>query len=179
MPTVSVIARERSSPLNAFTPRQAFDRRRDRDRRCDHPIGHERCGAEDRGQIDPLAYRRTSAYSEKMPPSPRLSARRVSRTYLKVVCNVSVQNTQLIPPKTSCSVISRRRRSISSRKAARSRYHRKMMPSVTSTPAADMRMGSMIVWAVGIHVLWGRKCQHECGTIFFGTVSKSPRPWPA
>ena len=31
-----------------------------------------------------------------MPPSPRLSACRVSRMYLKVVWMVSVQNTQLM-----------------------------------------------------------------------------------
>jgi hypothetical protein len=46
---------------------------------------------------------RTSAYKEKIPPSPLLSALRVRIMYLKVVCSVSVQNTQEILPKTSNS----------------------------------------------------------------------------
>ena len=53
------------------------------------------------------ANRRTSAYREKIPPSPRLSARRVSRMYLNVVWIVNVQTTQLIPPKTRSSDIRR------------------------------------------------------------------------
>ena len=36
----------------------------------------------------------TSAYKEKIPPSPRLSAFKVSITYLMVVCNVNVQMIQ-------------------------------------------------------------------------------------
>ena len=50
------------------------------------------------GIYNHLAYRLTSAKREKIPPSPLLSARRVKKTYLKVVCNVRVQITQEIPP---------------------------------------------------------------------------------
>src|SRR5450432_1963262 len=45
-----------------------------------------------------LRYRRTRANNEKIPPSPRLSAWSVNIIYLKVVCRVSVQKTQEIPP---------------------------------------------------------------------------------
>ena len=48
---------------------------------------------------------RTSAYKEKIPPSPLLSARSVRMIYLNVVCKVSVQKIQDKPPSTSCSVI--------------------------------------------------------------------------
>src|SRR6476620_8579554 len=42
--------------------------------------------------------RRTKVYNEKIPPSPLLSARKVSTTYLSLVCRVSVQKTQEMPP---------------------------------------------------------------------------------
>ena len=38
------------------------------------------------------------ANKEKIPPSPRLSACKVSTIYLNVVCKVGVQNTQETPP---------------------------------------------------------------------------------
>ena len=41
---------------------------------------------------------RTNVYKLKMPPSPLLSACRVSHTYLIVVCSVSVQIIQESPP---------------------------------------------------------------------------------
>ena len=43
-------------------------------------------------------YLRTRAKMAKMPPSPLLSAFRVRKTYLKVVCRVSVQMMQLRAP---------------------------------------------------------------------------------
>ena len=50
------------------------------------------------GTISHHALRRTNENSEKMPPSPLLSARRVITTYFKVVCMVSVQKIQETPP---------------------------------------------------------------------------------
>lgn len=47
----------------------------------------------------------TSAYNEKIPPSPLLSALRVSMTYFMVVCNVRVQIMQEIPPNIRSSVM--------------------------------------------------------------------------
>src|SRR4030095_736310 len=46
---------------------------------------------------------RTSAYKEKMPPSPRLSAFKVSITYFIVVCSVNVQMIQERLPMINCS----------------------------------------------------------------------------
>ena len=40
----------------------------------------------------------TNANKENIPPSPRLSARSVKKTYLKVVCKVRVQKTQEMAP---------------------------------------------------------------------------------
>ncbi len=48
----------------------------------------------------------TKAKSAKIPPSPWLSALSVMITYLMVVCSVSVQKTQEIPPKTTSLEIS-------------------------------------------------------------------------
>src|SRR6476646_792751 len=59
------------------------------------------------GRYSHRLYLRTNAYREKIPPSPRLSAWSVKSTYLKVVCSVSVQNTQESPPYTNSSVIIR------------------------------------------------------------------------
>ena len=52
-----------------------------------------------------LPCRRTNANNENIPPSPLLSAFRVSITYLIVVCNVSVQIIQDKPPRISVSDI--------------------------------------------------------------------------
>ena len=57
------------------------------------------------GMYNHFRYRLTNANKENMPPSPRLSACKVSIIYLKVVCKVSVQKTQDIPPYTKASVI--------------------------------------------------------------------------
>src|SRR5574344_1270349 len=46
----------------------------------------------------------TKAKSDKMPPSPLLSALKVMKIYLKVVCRVRVQNTQEMAPKTNISL---------------------------------------------------------------------------
>ncbi len=82
--------------------------------------------------------RRTSVYREKTPPSPRLSARRVMRMYLKVVCRVSVQKMQLKAPSTTRSLMG-----VVSPMIALNTYNGevpmspKMIPSVTSMPAQD------------------------------------------
>src|SRR5690606_11148247 len=47
----------------------------------------------------------TREYSESMPPSPLLSARKVTTTYLTVVCSVSVQNIHYSPPYIRLSLI--------------------------------------------------------------------------
>ena len=57
------------------------------------------------GRISHFFCRLTSAYNENMPPSPRLSARRVRITYFTVVCNVRVQMIQESDPRISFSVI--------------------------------------------------------------------------
>ena len=56
------------------------------------------------GMASHLPYRLTKAYNENMPPSPWLSACRVMKMYLKVVCKVSVQNIQEMEPKNQCLV---------------------------------------------------------------------------
>ena len=43
----------------------------------------------------------TKAYKANIPPSPLLSALNVSKTYLMVVCMVSVQKIHEIPPSTT------------------------------------------------------------------------------
>ncbi len=48
---------------------------------------------------------RTCAKSAKVPPSPLLSAFSVRKTYLTVVCKVSVQITQDNPPSINASLI--------------------------------------------------------------------------
>lgn len=57
------------------------------------------------GTISHFARRRTNEKSEKIPPSPLLSARRVITTYFKVVCSVSVQKISETPPNTNVSEI--------------------------------------------------------------------------
>ena len=46
------------------------------------------------GTTSHLRLRRTSAYKAKVPPSPLLSARKISNTYFTVVCSVMVQMIQ-------------------------------------------------------------------------------------
>ena len=69
-----------------------------RDRRCDDAVTVEEGGAEYAGQEERRAARgvrpaeRTaSAVSAMMPPSPLLSARRISSTYFSVTTNISAQ----------------------------------------------------------------------------------------
>ncbi|MND91689.1 hypothetical protein D3C80_838250 [compost metagenome] len=57
------------------------------------------------GTTSHFALRLTNEKSEKIPPSPLLSACNVTITYLSVVCNVNVQKTQEIPPNTKTSLI--------------------------------------------------------------------------
>ena len=57
------------------------------------------------GTINHFTLRRTKENSEKMPPSPLLSARNVITTYFSVVCRVSVQNIHDTPPSTNNSEI--------------------------------------------------------------------------
>src|SRR3546814_2996308 len=57
------------------------------------------------GKTIHLPFFRTSEKSERIPPSPLLSARRVMMTYFKVVCNVSVQKTHDSPPSTSVGLM--------------------------------------------------------------------------
>ena len=51
-----------------------------------------------------LARRKARAASERMPPSPRLSARMISRTYLMVTTMTSDQNISESTPSTALSV---------------------------------------------------------------------------
>ena len=57
------------------------------------------------GNTAHLPCRRTNANKEKIPPSPLLSALRVSITYLTVVCKVSVHMMQESAPMISTSLI--------------------------------------------------------------------------
>ena len=52
------------------------------------------------GTVSHFACLLTRAKSAKIPPSPRLSARRIKITYFNVVCKVSVQKIHESPPKT-------------------------------------------------------------------------------
>ena len=84
---------------------EALDRRQHRDRRRDHPVAVEQRRAEDaerdehqlrraaRGRIP-----RTSAISAMIPPSPSLSARMISVTYLIETMSVIAQNTSEMTP---------------------------------------------------------------------------------
>ena len=49
--------------------------------------------------------RLTSVYKENIPPSPLLSALKVSITYFTVVCSVNVQKIQEMPPFTTSASI--------------------------------------------------------------------------
>jgi len=55
------------------------------------------------GTMSHLALRRTRENSEKIPPSPLLSALRVMTTYFNVVWRVSVQKISETPPNTNNS----------------------------------------------------------------------------
>lgn len=57
------------------------------------------------GKTSHFFLRLTRAYKEKIPPSPRLSARRIRMTYLTVVCSVMVQIIQERLPIIKSSVI--------------------------------------------------------------------------
>ena len=56
------------------------------------------------GMISQRAQRRTMLYRAKMPPSPWLSARSETRTYLTVVSSVTVQITRDRAPRMNSSV---------------------------------------------------------------------------
>ena len=57
------------------------------------------------GRMSHFPFLRTNENSEKMPPSPLLSAFSVMSTYLMVVCSVNVQNTQEIAPRIKLSLM--------------------------------------------------------------------------
>ena len=59
------------------------------------------------GMTSHFRRRRTRAYKAKVPPSPRLSALKISTTYLIVVCRVRVQMMQDKDPMNNSSLISR------------------------------------------------------------------------
>ena len=59
------------------------------------------------GQKSHFPLRCTSAYREKIPPSPLLSALNVRKIYLKVVWLVRVQMTHDKPPRTRSSEMGR------------------------------------------------------------------------
>ena len=90
------------------------------------------------GKYNQCRYRHTNAYREKIPPSPLLSACNVRIIYLKVVCKVSVQKTQEIPPYTSCSVICLSPMIDLKTYKGEVPMSPKMIPNVTNTPAAEM-----------------------------------------
>ena len=89
---------------------QAFDGAQHGDRRRDQAVAVEEGDADDREADDEqrlrplaLARRRARAASERMPPSPRLSARVISRTYLIVTTMTRAQNISESTPSTALS----------------------------------------------------------------------------
>ena len=90
-----------------FGDRQPLDRRQHRNRRRDDRVAVEQRGRQhaQRDQpggpfaaFDPCA--RSCASSAKEPPSPLLSARIATSTYLTVTTSISVQKTSDSTPKT-------------------------------------------------------------------------------
>ncbi len=84
---------------------EALNGGRNRDGRRDNTISQQGTAPMIAGATSHLACRRTRAYKEKIPPSPLLSARRVSTTYLNVVCKVSVQRMHDNAPYTTFACI--------------------------------------------------------------------------
>jgi len=76
-------------------------------------------------------------FNQNIPPSPGLSACSVSRRYLKVVCKVSVQKIQEMPPKIRASVMGRSPPMPFNPYSGDVPILPKIMPWITKTPTAE------------------------------------------